>query len=116
MSSAEISGDYKIIAHVMENSSQDDAKALSKILTANNNVIALIAAENSDGAFLMFSTNKDDKKIDVRNIFKQTISQLNGKGGGASFSAQGYCKIDNVEILNNALLNAKTFFEKLVQL
>ena len=116
ISSAEISGDYKIIAHVMENSSQDDAKALSKILTANNNVIALIAAENSDGAFLMFSTNKDDKKIDVRNIFKQTISQLNGKGGGASFSAQGYCKIDNVEILNNALLNAKTFFEKLVQL
>ena len=115
INNAEISGEYKIISHVMKNSSQDDAKALAKILNSHEKILALIAAKNSEGAFLIFSLNKDDKKIDVRNIFKQTISQLNGKGGGASFSAQGYCKIDDDEILNNALENAKSLFKNEIQ-
>ena len=104
----------KIIKYVMKNSSQDDVKHLFRLITEINcEAVALLACENSDGVFIMFGTNRDNKNIDVRPAFKKAVSILDGKGGGNSFSAQGWGK--NSEKLSEAIDEAekevKKFYE-----
>ncbi len=106
INNAEEFNGLKIIVHVLENSEQDSAKELSRLLTEQPDIIALVAAVNNEGAFLMFSCNKNSH-ADVRKAFKSTIETLNGKGGGAAFSAQGHCGAVEVEKLRNALAHAK---------
>ena len=98
---AEKAGHYKIIEHVMKQSSQDDVKHLFKMITEDAEAVAVLASENDEGIFVMTGTNKANKKIDVRPAFKKAIEILNGKGGGSSFSAQGYAK--NSGSLNEAV-------------
>ena len=96
----------KVIKYVMKDSSQDDVKHLFKLITEmKHDVINLLACENSDGVFIMFGTNKENKSIDVRPAFKKAIMILEGKGGGSSFSAQGWGK--NSASLNEALDEAE---------
>ncbi len=101
----------KIIKHVMKDSSQDEIKHLFKLITElNHDVIALLACENSEGVFIMFGTNKNNKAVDVRLAFKKAITMLDGKGGGSSFSAQGWGK--NSQTLNDALDEAEKLLVK----
>ena len=101
-----INSGEKIIVHVMNNSNQDEAKHLFRLLTENNNDIAvMLACVTSEGAFLIFGTNKANKNIDVRPAFKTAINILEGRGGGNSFCAQGWGK--NSARLNEALEAAK---------
>ena len=58
----------------------------------------------------MFGTNKENKNIDIRPAFKKAISIIEGKGGGSSFSAQGWGK--NFEELDAALNEAKKIIEE----
>ncbi len=111
---AEDLAENKIIKYVMKNSSQDDVKHLFRLITEiNREAVALLACENSEGVFIMFGTNRDNKNVDVRPAFKKAISILDGKGGGSSFSAQGWGK--NSEKLSAALDEAeeevKKFYE-----
>lgn len=97
----------KVIVHVMSNSNQDEAKHLFKLITeSNHDAIALLACETSEGAFIIFGTNKANKKVDVRPAFKKAINILDGRGGGNSFCAQGWGK--NPDKLNEALEAAKS--------
>ena len=94
----------KIVRYVMKDSTQDDVKHLFRLITEiNHEAVALLACENSGGAFMMFGTNKENKGVDVRPAFKKAISILDGKGGGSSFSAQGFADAKNIEKLNEAL-------------
>ena len=96
----------KIIKHVMKDSSQDEIKHLFRLITElNHDVVTLLACENPDGVFIMFGTNKNNKAVDVRQAFKKAITMLDGKGGGSSFSAQGWGK--NSQSLNEALNEAE---------
>ncbi|MBQ7592824.1 MAG: hypothetical protein IJU48_00545 [Synergistaceae bacterium] len=96
----------KVIVHVMSNSNQDEAKHLFKLITeSNHDAIVLLACETSEGAFIIFGTNKANKKVDVRPAFKKAINILEGRGGGNSFCAQGWGK--NPDKLNEALELAK---------
>lgn len=111
---AEDLAENKIIKYVMKNSSQDDVKHLFRLITEiNREAVALLACENSEGVFIMFGTNRDNKNVDVRPAFKKAILILDGKGGGSSFSAQGWGK--NSEKLSAALDEAeeevKKFYE-----
>ena len=71
----------------------------------NHEVSAMLANvdENSGGVFLMFGCNRENKNFDVRPAFKKAIEILNGKGGGSSFSCQGFGKGD----INSALDEAE---------
>ena len=103
-------GANKVVKHVMRDSNQDEIKHLFKLITEiNHDVITLLACVNSEGVFIMFGTNKNNKNIDVRPAFKKAITILDGKGGGSSFSAQGWGK--NSDALDAALSEA----EKLLQ-
>ncbi|MBR6900957.1 MAG: hypothetical protein IKN30_02710, partial [Synergistaceae bacterium] len=98
----------KIVLHVLKDSSQDEVKHLFKLITEiNHEVAALLACENSEGVFIMFGTNKENKNIDVRQAFKKAIAILEGKGGGSSFSAQGFADAKNSEKLDEALNEAE---------
>ena len=99
-------GANKVVKHVMRDSNQDEIKHLFKLITEiNHDVITLLACVNSEGVFIMFGTNKNNKNIDVRSAFKKAITILDGKGGGSSFSAQGWGK--NSVALDAALSEAE---------
>ena len=94
----------KIIKYIMKDSEQDDVKYLFKLITEiNHEAIALLACINNNGAFILFGTNRENKNVDVRTAFKKAISLLEGKGGGSSFSAQGFSDCKNFEKLNETL-------------
>ena len=97
----------KIVRYVMKDSTQDDVKHLFRLITEiNHEAVALLACENSDGVFVMFGTNRENRNVDVRPAFKKAISILEGKGGGSSFSAQGFADAKNIEKLDGALNEA----------
>lgn len=92
----------KIVRYVMKDSTQDDVKHLFRLITEiNHESVALIACVSPEGVFVMFGTNRDNKNVDVRPAFKKAIAILEGKGGGSSFSSQGWGK--NPEKLDEAL-------------
>ena len=98
----------KIVRYVMKDSTQDDVKHLFRLITEiNHEAVALLACENSDGVFVMFGTNRENRNVDVRPAFKKAISILEGKGGGSSFSAQGFADAKNIEKLDGALNEAE---------
>ena len=101
-----LKSDSKIIRHVMKNSTQDEIKILFRLITEMKHEVSAMLAnvdENSDGIFLMFGCNRENKNFDVRPAFKKAIEILNGKGGGSSFSCQGFGKGD----INSALDEAE---------
>ena len=98
----------KIIRHVMKDTTQDEVKILFRMITEiNHDVVVLFASESSEGIFLMFGCNRENKKVDIRPAFRKAIEILEGKGGGSSFSAQGFCSVKNSEKLNYALDEAE---------
>ena len=88
----------------MQDSSQDDVKHLFRLLTDENNYVALIAGVNSQGIFLTFGCNRENKNADVRAAFKYAISKLEGKGGDSAFCAQGWGK--NSDEIQNIMFDA----------
>ena len=100
-------GDFKLVKHVIKDSTQDEIKHLFKLLTeSDKNLVVLLACENenNDGAFIMFGCNRENKNIDVRPAFKSAIKKLNGKGGGSAFSCQGFS--EKTDLLNQVLDSA----------
>ncbi|MBQ9419130.1 MAG: hypothetical protein IJU31_02000, partial [Synergistaceae bacterium] len=96
----------KIIRYVMKNSGQDDVKHLFRLITeTSSEAVVMLAGENDEGVFVMFGTNRENKNIDVRPAFRKAMEILGGKGGGSSFSAQGWGK--NSQALENALNEAQ---------
>ena len=96
---------FRLVKHVIKDSSQDEIKHLFRLITENEkNLIALLAGINHDEIFIMFGCNRESKNFDVRPAFKKAINILGGKGGGSYFSCQGSGK--NLESLNDALESA----------
>ena len=113
VSEAETMGRYKLVVHVMEDSGQDDVKHMFRLLTERHNVIALLAGENEEGVFLTFGTHRDNKDVDVRPAFRKAITELEGKGGGSSFCAQGWGKKCNAldQVLKTVVLELKNSYK-----
>ena len=98
---AEISGGHKIVKHVMKQSNQDEAKHLFRLITEDKDAVAVLACVNDEGVFLIIGTDRGNKNVDVRPAFRKAIEILEGKGGGSSFSAQGWGK--NSEAVGEAM-------------
>lgn len=68
---------------------------LASKLTAFENVIVLFAVKNENNANLIFMCSKSLKVISMNSLLKDSITLIDGKGGGSDFSAQGGGKNNN---------------------
>lgn len=87
--------DISIVKEVYEN---EDVKYISKLanrLTEMGKVIALMAIKNGDKANLIFAASKNIENIDMNSLLKDSISLIDGRGGGSKFLAQGGGKNNN---------------------
>ncbi|MGL4450282.1 MAG: alanyl-tRNA editing protein [Sarcina sp.] len=99
-----ISG-ISVVKKVYETS---DVKYVNKIATKlveENNIVALFSIKNEKKINLIFAASKNIKGINMGSILKDSITLIDGKGGGSTFLAQGAGK-DNGN-LENALEYAK---------
>ncbi|WP_070000651.1 alanyl-tRNA editing protein [Cellulosilyticum sp. I15G10I2] len=62
---------------------------LASKLTDSKDVIVLFGINSGDIANLIFMCSKDLKKMHMGNLLKDTMTLIDGKGGGSYFSAQG---------------------------
>ena len=107
-------GDYKIkemlnkserigsITLVNEIFDGEDTKHIGKLankITEEYEAIVLFAVKNGDRVNLIFNSSKDMKKVNMSDILKDTITLIDGRGGGNQFAAQGGGKNNgNIEV------------------
>ncbi|MCY6958095.1 alanyl-tRNA editing protein [Clostridium brassicae] len=90
-----------IIKSVYDNSDFKYINLLASKLTSFQNVIVLFAIKDDDKARLIFMCSKDLKVISMNSLLKDSITLIDGNGGGSDFSAQGGGK--NTSNLDSAL-------------
>lgn len=100
---------YKVLSHIFNGIGPDYIKELSTKLLEREKTIILLGVKNEHNAQLLFGSNKAIKKIDISDIFKQSIGIIKGKGGGNRNYAQG--SGSEVEMLKVAIDHA---YEKIV--
>lgn len=69
-----------------------DIKYISKIaskITESENTISLIGVKNNDRVNLVFASSKNINDVSMNNILRDTMTLLDGRGGGSTFLAQG---------------------------
>lgn len=94
-------GDKVIIKNIFENKDLKYVTKLANNLTESNNKIALLALKSDEKINMVFAASKNIKNINIGELLKDTITLIDGKGGGSSYLAQGAGK-DNGN-LENAL-------------
>jgi alanyl-tRNA synthetase len=82
-------GAFHVVKSLYRNADLKYAALLASKLTTFPNVIALLGIESENTANLIFMCSKDLKKFHMGNLLKDSITLIDGKGGGSSFSAQG---------------------------
>ncbi len=76
----------------------DDLKHISKLtskLVEHENTIALMIVTSKERANLIFASSKNVKSLNMNDLLKDSISLIDGKGGGSNFLAQGAGKNNN---------------------
>ena len=58
-------------------------------ITVRDNMIVLFAIKLEDKANLIFACSKNIKNISMNNLLKDSITLIDGRGGGSNFLAQG---------------------------
>ncbi|WP_245754975.1 DHHA1 domain-containing protein [Pelosinus propionicus] len=107
----EIIGNYKLIVHVLTNTTPNEVNSLAKELVSNPQTIACICGTNTDETkiHLVFSASPD-VPLSMNHELKNILPLLDGKGGGSPQSAQGGgSKIDQ---LPNALTLATSHIKE----
>ena len=98
-------GEISVVKNIFKN---EDVKYISKIankITENKNKIALIAVENNERVNLVFSGSENLNNINMKILLDESLSLLEGRGGGNIYLAQGAGKNNgNIELaLESAL-------------
>ena len=98
-------GEILVVKNIFKN---EDVKYISKIankITENKNKIALIAVENNERVNLVFSSSENLNNINMKILLDESLSLLEGRGGGNIHLAQGAGKNNgNIELaLESAL-------------
>lgn len=98
-------GEISVVKNIFKN---EDVKYISKIankITENKNKIALIAVENNERVNLVFSGSENLNNINMKILLDESLSLLEGRGGGNIHLAQGAGKNNgNIELaLESAL-------------
>lgn len=97
---AENIGNYKVIKQIFDGDMKY-VNTLTSKLVENDDIIALMAIKNGEKANLLFCCSKNIKDVKMNELFKESISAIDGRGGGSPFQAQGAGK--NNENLEEAL-------------
>lgn len=87
--------DLTVISKVYEN---ENAKYVNKViskLVENENTIALMAIQSIDKVNLIFGCSKNIKNITMKDLLSDSITLIDGRGGGSNFLAQGGGKNNN---------------------
>lgn len=101
VNSAEKCEDFIIISKIYED---EDMKFLNKLagsLTEEDNRVVLFAVKGEDKANLLFAVSKNLKEKNMGALVKDTLTLIDGRGGGSPLMAQGGGK--NVANLENAM-------------
>ncbi|WP_142415528.1 alanyl-tRNA editing protein [Hathewaya massiliensis] len=88
-------GKYTLIKEIFFD---DDIKYISKLtskLVENEDTIALMIVPSEEKANLIFACSKDMEKLNMNELLKDSISLIDGKGGGSKVLAQGAGKNNN---------------------
>ena len=97
---AENIGNYNVVKQIFDGDMKY-VNTLTSKLVENENIIALMAIKNGEKANLLFCCSKNIKDVKMNELFKESISAIDGRGGGSPFQAQGAGK--NNENLEEAL-------------
>ena len=91
-----------IITKIFNERSIDYIRKLANKIGDRSNIICLFATINNNKTNILFSCSKDLEQVNMGKLLKETIKEINGKGGGSKILAQGLG--ENIEIekyLNN---------------
>ena len=102
LSESENINNVLVVNKIYEN---EDAKYLNKLaskIVEDENRIVLFATHDKEKANMIFAASKNMTKINISNILKDSISLIDGRGGGSSILAQGAGK--NISNLENAMV------------
>lgn len=79
----------KVIKKTFNDENLKYVTTLTSKLVENENTIALMAVKSDDKVNLLFACSKDVKEVKMNDLLKDSISLIDGKGGGSPTLAQG---------------------------
>lgn len=103
LSNSSKENDLTIITKIFNERSIDYIRKLANKIGDRSNIICLFATiNNNNKTNILFSCSKDLEQVNMGKLLKESIKEINGKGGGSKILAQG--SGENIEIekyLNN---------------
>lgn len=89
-------GNITVIKKIYEK--EEDIKYASKVaskIVEKSNKVVLMAIKSEDRVNLIFTSSKDLNMISMNDLLKDSITLIDGNGGGSSYLAQGAGKNNN---------------------
>lgn len=94
----------RILTRIFDDRDFEETKLIAHRLVDGDNVVALLAARENDGAKLVFARSSN-LKLDMNSLLKAACEKLGGRGGGKPDFAQGGGRLEELEA---ALESAKS--------
>lgn len=82
-------GNLKVITKVYSKENMRYLNRLASDLTREDNRVVLFALNEGDKCSLLFASSKNIKKIKMNELLRDSITLVDGRGGGSEFLAQG---------------------------
>ncbi|MGB5823612.1 MAG: DHHA1 domain-containing protein [Proteocatella sp.] len=79
----------KIIKKIFKNIELKDVQSISAKLASYPGVVALLGVVSDQGVYMVFSCSQNLNSLDMNLLLKDSITLIDGKGGGNKFSSQG---------------------------
>lgn len=92
---AEKVNDTSIVKKVYDNENIKYVSKLATKLVEGNKAIVIFAVKNEEKVNLVFASSKEIKEVNMGVLLKDSISLIDGKGGGSQNLAQGAGKNNN---------------------
>ena len=89
VNNAESVGKYNVIKNIFDGENVKYVSNLTSKLVETPNTVALFAVKSGEKANFIFACTKGSKEVKVNDVLKDSISLIDGKGGGSPFMAQG---------------------------
>ena len=81
--------DISVVKKIYDNKNIKYVSKVATKITESSSTIALIGVKNEDKVNLVFAASSDLNYINMNNLLKDTITLVDGRGGGSNSLAQG---------------------------